>query len=44
LAKPARDRALALRAFLSHEEATVTETWSYRLPPENDILVNGRRR
>jgi periplasmic glucans biosynthesis protein len=44
LAKPARDRALALRAFLSHEEAAVTETWSYRLPPENDILVGGRKR
>jgi periplasmic glucans biosynthesis protein len=44
LAKPARDRDLALRAFLSHENTAVSETWSYRLPAENDIRVNGRRR
>lgn len=44
LAKPARDRDLALRAFLSHGDATVSETWSYRLPAENDILASGRRR
>jgi periplasmic glucans biosynthesis protein len=44
LAKPARDRDLALRAFLSHGDTAVSETWSYRLPAENDILANGRRR
>ena len=44
LAKPARDRDLALRAFLSHDDTAVSETWSYRLPAENDILGNGRRR
>lgn len=44
LAKPARDRDLSLRAFLSHEDTAVSETWSYRLPAENDILANGRRR
>jgi periplasmic glucans biosynthesis protein len=44
LAKPARDRDLALRAFLSHGDTAVSETWSYRLPAGNDILSNGRRR
>jgi periplasmic glucans biosynthesis protein len=44
LAKPARDRDLALRAYLSHEGTAVSETWTYRLPARNDIVPNGRRR
>lgn len=44
LARPARDRALSLRAFLAHDGQPVTETWTYRLPPDNDILISGRRR
>ena len=44
LAKPADGRALSLRAFLSlggaenSQPRTLSETWSYRLPPNNDIL------
>jgi periplasmic glucans biosynthesis protein len=43
LAKPAADRPLALRAYLNEGERTLTETWTYRLPPDNDILSEGRR-
>ncbi len=38
LARPAADRPLSLRAFLSHEEQTLTETWSYELPPRSGVL------
>lgn len=44
LARPAADKSLALRAFLSEGDRSLTETWTYRLPPENDILPEGRRR
>lgn len=44
LAKPAKDRSLSLRAFLAHDGQLMTETWTYRLPPDNDILGSGRRR
>ncbi len=42
LAKPAADRPLSLRAFLSEGERALTETWTYRLPPDNDILPKGK--
>jgi glucans biosynthesis protein len=47
LARPAKNKPLVLRAFLSQkaqgsqapqEEKTLTETWTYRLPVDNDIL------
>jgi glucans biosynthesis protein len=38
LAKPAEDKPLSLRAFLSKDGQAVTETWNYRLPPNNTIL------
>jgi glucans biosynthesis protein len=41
LAKPADDKPLALRAFLSKDGEAVTETWTYRLPANNAILGNG---
>ncbi|MGR9107859.1 MAG: glucan biosynthesis protein G [Gammaproteobacteria bacterium] len=41
LARPAEDKALALRAFLKMNDAAVSETWSYRLPGENDIRGSG---
>jgi glucans biosynthesis protein len=37
LAKPAASQSLALRGFLSKGEDALTETWTYRLPPENDV-------
>ena len=39
LARPAPGKSLLLRAFLQEKDAALTETWSYRLPPDNDILV-----
>src|SRR5690554_206065 len=42
LARPAKGRPLSLRAFLSEGERTLTETWTYRLPPENDILPEAK--
>ena len=38
LAKPAEGQPLALRAFLKKEEEAVSETWSYDIPADNDIL------
>jgi len=38
LARTPEDQALELRAFLKSGEQTLTETWSYRLPPGNGIL------
>lgn len=40
LAKPAEDKPLSLRAFLSVDGKAVSETWSYRLPANNTILGN----
>jgi len=31
--KPPKGKALELRAFLQHDQDTLTETWSYLLPP-----------
>ena len=39
LAKPADGKSLALRAFLRQGDRTLTETWTYRLPADNDILI-----
>lgn len=44
LARPAEERSLALRAFLREGDSTLTETWTYRLPPDNNILLPERRR
>lgn len=41
LAKPAKEKPLSLRAFLSKDGQTITETWTYRLPHNNGILGNG---
>jgi glucans biosynthesis protein len=41
LAKPADGKPLALRAFLSKDGEAVSETWTYRLPPNSNILGNG---
>jgi glucans biosynthesis protein len=41
LAKPAPQHQLHLRAFLSTERTALTETWTYRLPANNNILVKG---
>ncbi|MFP1679034.1 glucan biosynthesis protein [Alloalcanivorax sp. C16-2] len=38
LAKPAPERPLALRAFLKNGDEAVSETWSYEIPANNDIL------
>lgn len=43
LARPLEDRALHLRAYLAEGDSTLSETWSYRLPAENDILISGKR-
>jgi glucans biosynthesis protein len=37
LARPAAKKSLSLRAFLSNGDETLTETWAYRLPSNNDI-------
>lgn len=39
LVKPKRGESLVLRAYLLNENKTLTETWTYRLPAANDILV-----
>ena len=46
LARPAKDNPLMMRAFLTYKESTqkeedktLTETWTYRLPADNDILI-----
>jgi glucans biosynthesis protein len=39
LARPADNKSLSLRAYLSMGDETLTETWAYRLPPSNDIRV-----
>ena len=41
LAKPANEKPLSLRAFLSKDGEAVSETWTYRLPANNNILSNG---
>ncbi|MGA7800277.1 MAG: glucan biosynthesis protein G [Gammaproteobacteria bacterium] len=41
LAKPADGKPLALRAFLSEGDRTLTETWNYSLPADNDVLKTG---
>jgi periplasmic glucans biosynthesis protein len=43
LAKPAQGKPLALRAFLKDGDQTLTETWNYLLPADNDILAKGSR-
>lgn len=43
LARPAADQPLSLRAFLKKGEDTVSETWSYEIPVNNDILGGGTR-
>lgn len=42
LVKPESGKSVSLRAFLSDGETALSETWSYRLPPDNDILVKRR--
>jgi glucans biosynthesis protein len=42
LAKPAEDKPLSLRAFLSKDDQPVSETWTYRLPANNNILGDGK--
>ncbi len=42
LAKPESGKSIALRAYLTDGQAALSETWSYRLPPDNDILVKRR--
>ena len=41
LARPAQDKPLHLRAFLQQGNQTMTETWSYELPSDNDIKPSG---
>lgn len=41
LARPAPGKSLGLRAYLSRQGETLTETWSYRLPADNDLLGAG---
>ncbi len=38
LAKPAQDKPLVLRAFLSEDGKPLSETWTYRIPVDNSIL------
>ncbi|NPU94482.1 MAG: glucan biosynthesis protein G [Gammaproteobacteria bacterium] len=40
LAKPAAGKSLDLRAFLKESDRALTETWTYRLPPDNDIRID----
>jgi len=42
LAKPADDRPLELRAHLKSRDDTLTETWTYTLPVENDLKESRR--
>ena len=39
LAKPAHKKPLHVRAFLNTDSTTLSETWTYRLPPNNHILA-----
>ncbi|MFC6672167.1 glucan biosynthesis protein G [Marinobacterium aestuariivivens] len=39
LARPAEKKPLSLRAYLSLGDETLTETWTYRLPANNDIRI-----
>lgn len=39
LAKPEKDKSLSLRAALVSNGEVLSETWDYRLPPENDLVV-----
>jgi glucans biosynthesis protein len=41
LAKPSPQNPLHLRAFLHNERTALTETWTYRLPVNNNILAEG---
>jgi glucans biosynthesis protein len=41
LARPLDNASLSLRAFLSKEQETLTETWTYRLDKDNDIRPIG---
>ena len=41
LARPSPRHQLHLRAFLSNEKTTLTETWTYRLPENNNVLAEG---
>ena len=41
LAKHAATKPLHLRAFLRNAESTLTETWTFRLPANNNILPAG---
>jgi periplasmic glucans biosynthesis protein len=38
LAKPAPQKSLILRAYLQKTDSALSETWTYRLPPDNGIL------
>ncbi|SDS83089.1 glucans biosynthesis protein [Halopseudomonas xinjiangensis] len=38
LARPAAQKPLALRAYLREGEQTLSETWTYEVPPGTDIL------
>lgn len=42
LARPADGQPLQLRAFLKKGEETLSETWSYEIPVNNDILGETR--
>jgi glucans biosynthesis protein len=42
LAKPAAEKPLELRAFLRDATDTLSETWTYRLPNNNDIVPRGQ--
>jgi glucans biosynthesis protein len=39
LAKPQDKKPLHLRAFLKTDSTALTETWTYRLPTNNQILA-----
>ncbi len=41
LAKPFENTPLVLRAYLSRDRETLTETWTYRLAGDNDIRLKG---
>jgi glucans biosynthesis protein len=38
LAQPSKELPLSLRGFLTLGDQTLTETWTYRLPQDNDIV------
>ncbi len=40
LAKPGAGKSLTLRGYLQQGDVALTETWTYRLPPQNHILVS----